>query len=154
MNAPGQPPTRLNKNEYPVLGNQQENILPFEEFTTSSPFSTSTYAEMVTRNPKRTLVDRCLSPSEAPLKRSATSDVMKTPTEFKTFYQSSPSCDTTPETNRCVRCLGMQCTLSPIDSPVIVCVLPLLQCSRESGASAEEIVWYTYSGAGTGKVKS
>lgn len=80
----------------------EENLL---EGSTTSPLcstTTFTYAEMVSRNPKRTLVDRCLSPSEVPLKRSATSDIMKTPTEFKTFYPASPSCDTTPETNRCV----------------------------------------------------
>lgn len=110
-------PAKLN---HSVLENQQENILTLEGCTTSPPCSTTTftYAEMVSRNPKRTLVDRCLSPSDAPLKRSATSDIMKTPTEFKTFYPASPSCDTTPETNRCVlpgvrcarkgRCLGVR----------------------------------------------
>lgn len=99
------PETRLDKDEYPILGKTQndENVLPFEGFTTSSPCSevttTTSYAQMVNRNAKRTLVDRCLSPSEVPLKRSATSDIMKTP---KTFYHESSPCDTTPETNRCV----------------------------------------------------
>ena len=107
-------PSRLSKAEYPFLGQRQnndENILP--PFTTSSPCSTVTstsYAQMVNRNPKRTLMDRCLSPTDAPLKRSATSDIMTTPTEFKTFsHDVSPSCETTPETNRCVSVYHPQC---------------------------------------------
>ena len=99
--------------EYPVLRNV-ENVLPFQSFD-SSPTATS-YAQAVARNPKRAMLDRCTSPSEAPLKRSATSDVMKTPTEFKTLSRvfqkkngettvtldNFPQCDTTPESNRFV----------------------------------------------------
>lgn len=102
--------------EYPVLRNI-ENVLPFQSFD-SSPTTTS-YAQAVTRNPKRAMLDRCTSPSEAPLKRSATSDIMKTPTEFKTlsrvFHNKNgetiiasdnfPQCDTTPESNRFAVCM-------------------------------------------------
>ena len=126
-------PTKLTEEDYPVLGGQRrnrKNSLPFEDFpsASSSPCSTATaaatssYAQAVHRNSKRMLVDRCLSPSEAPLKRSATSDVMTTPTESKTFSRvfggnggvsdvtaitpvttlESDQCDITPETNRYV----------------------------------------------------
>ena len=97
--------------EYPMIGQQADK----ENSTTALPFSSHTssaggeranaasYAQMVTRKAKRTLVDRCLSPCEAPVnKRHVTSDIMKTPTEFKTFFHHgpSPSCETTPETGR------------------------------------------------------
>ena len=100
-------PENLSVAEYPVLGDGQNMENSSFPFSTSSPLSMATstatsYAQMVGRNPKRTLVDRCLSPSEVPIKRSVTSDIMKTPTEFKTshFIDMSPSCDTTPETTR------------------------------------------------------
>ena len=95
--------------EYPLLSggthsNKENTVLPFATFSPCSSKATTSYAQVVNRNPKRTLVDRCLSPSEVPLKRPVTSDIMTTPTENKMlFYQDlSPTCETTPETNRCV----------------------------------------------------
>ena len=85
---------------------QDKENLSFANFHPSGGVTrenTASYAHIVTRNCKRTLVDRCLSPSEVPVKRQVTSEMMKTPTEFKTFLPyTSPSCDTTPETGRCV----------------------------------------------------
>lgn len=92
--------------EYPVVGQTREDkenvmtALPFADFPTETDADRASYAQMVTRNSKRTLVDRCLSPSEVPVKRLITSDIMKTPTEFKTFIHITETCDTTPENGR------------------------------------------------------
>ena len=84
----------------------KENVmtaLPFANFPSEDQKSGASYAHMVTRNAKRTLGDRCLSPSEVPIKRLVTSDIMKTPTEFRHFlHDTSPACDTTPESERWV----------------------------------------------------
>jgi histone RNA hairpin-binding protein len=94
--------------EYPVIGqsNKENTTLPFANFLNDSSITTAadaakSYAQaVVTRNAKRTLMDRCLSPSELPVKRPVTSDMMTTPTEPNTFFQNtSPSCETTPETS-------------------------------------------------------
>ena len=98
--------------EYPVVGQTTEDkeneltTLPFADLSSAGSESDlvngASYAQMVTRNAKRTLGDRCLSPSEAPVKRLVTSDIMNTPTEFKHFFHdtSPTTCDTTPESGK------------------------------------------------------
>ena len=102
----------LDLTEYPVVEQTTEDkenettTLPFAHFSSAGSESDlvngASYAKMVTRNAKRTLGDRCLSPSEGPVKRLVTSDIMKTPTEFKNFFHptSPTTCDTTPESGK------------------------------------------------------
>lgn len=154
----------LNPEEYPMLltqQNKENTTLPFSNFSPcSTVVSATSYAQMVNRNPKRTLVDRCLSPTDGlPHKRAVTSDIMTTPTEYKSFshYTTSPSCDTTPEATRSdiesdSVCIIYLCLLylyiSTMLSLMLVCVcVCVLQSFCEGRTCTKEVIWNTDPGA-------
>ena len=145
-----------NTDDYPSLrglaaNDSLDNLLPLASYL-SSPTGPS-YAQ-VTRNPKRTLIDRCTSPNDGLVKRSATCDIVKTPTEFnkrlsRVFqnlngnsiqtpmsWDASPQCNITPESCRLVLPLPMY-MYHRVGRLYIICIGKILYRTHVQGFITE-----------------